>query len=41
MAQTDLTEWIGDRPKIMGAMWMLVLLFAEVGPVLADAKQGP
>lgn len=31
----DITEWLADNPKMMGALWMLLLLLSQAGPVLA------
>jgi hypothetical protein len=40
---TDLTEWLADNPKMMGALWMLVLLLSQAGNVVAGggATTGP
>lgn len=29
-------EWLTNNPKLLGALWALTLLLAEVAPVLAD-----
>jgi hypothetical protein len=34
---TDLTEWLADNPKMMGALWMLVLLLSQAGNVVAGS----
>lgn len=38
------TEWLSEHPRTMGALWMLMLLLAESGNVIAsagNAKAGP
>ena len=45
MARTsDITAWLADNPKLMGALWAMALLLAESGSVVADcgcSKVGP
>ncbi|WP_435175289.1 DUF7503 family protein [Halorussus sp. AFM4] len=45
MARTsDITAWLADNPKLMGALWAVALLLAESGSAVADcacAKSGP
>jgi len=40
---SELKDWLAENPKMMGALWMMVLLFSEIGTVVAsgDAKVGP
>ena len=40
---TDLTEWLADNPKMMGALWMMMLLLSQVGNTVAQsgANTGP
>lgn len=39
----DFTEWLANHPKMMGVLWMLVLIWAETGAVVAtgSATGGP
>jgi len=45
MAQkTDLTEWLAENPRMMGALFTLTLLLSQAGNVAAGsggAKLGP
>ena len=37
MAQkSDFRSWLAQNPKLMGALWALVLLLAQTGQVAAD-----
>ena len=40
---TELTEWLADNPKMMGALWMMMLLLSQAGNVVAQggANTGP
>ena len=40
---TDITEWLADNPKMMGALWMMMLLLSHSGNVVANggANTGP
>ena len=40
---TDFTEWLADNPKMMGALWMMMLLLSQAGNVVAqsNAQTGP
>ena len=40
----DVTGWLAEHPKLMGALWMLALILAETGTAFAgaaNAKAGP
>ena len=40
----DVTGWLAEHPKLMGALWMLALILAETGTAVAGsggAKMGP
>lgn len=40
----NVTEWLAEHPKIMGALWTLALLLVETGGAVAGssgAKMGP
>lgn len=45
MANTsDLKDWLAENPKMMGALWMMTILLAEAGSVVASSgspKAGP
>lgn len=45
MADTEnITEWLAEHPKMMGALWMIVLLLAESGNTVANSggvRAGP
>lgn len=43
MAQkSDFRNWLAENPKMMGALWALLLLLAETGNVAAGgAVHGP
>lgn len=43
MNQSDVTEWLAANPKMMGAVWMTMLLLIEGGNVVAagTGKVGP
>lgn len=43
MSQTaNLKEWLAENPKMMGAVWMLLLLLSETGTVAAGSvSSGP
>lgn len=45
MAQkTDFTEWLADNPRMMGALFTLLLLLSQVGNGMAahtGARAGP
>jgi len=36
----NVTEWLAEHPKMMGALWMLMLILSETGNGLA-ASGGP
>ena len=37
MAQNiDFTEWLKNNPRMMGVLWVLVLIWAETGTVVAS-----
>lgn len=40
---TNLTEWLADNPKMMGVLWMMILLLSQAGNVFANsgAQSGP
>lgn len=40
---TEITEWLADNPRMMGALWMMVLLLSQAGNVVANggAQSGP
>ena len=38
MAQkSNLQNWLAENPKMMGALWMLMLILAETGSAVADS----
>ena len=40
----NVTEWLAEHPKMMGALWMILLLLAESGGAVAGgagARAGP
>lgn len=40
--QSNLTNWLAENPKMMGALWMLLLILAESGSVAAaGTMSGP
>ena len=44
MAQnSNLRNWLAENPKMMGALWMLMLILAETGTAIANdgAMSGP
>ena len=42
MAQkSNLQNWLAENPKMMGALWMLMLILAETGTVAAGGMSGP
>ncbi|WP_276302513.1 DUF7503 family protein [Halorussus lipolyticus] len=45
MAHTEnVTEWLSEHPRMMGALWMVMLLLAESGSAVAGTggmKMGP
>ncbi|WP_166035680.1 DUF7503 family protein [Halorussus pelagicus] len=37
MAKTEnLTEWLVNNPKLMGALWAMMILLSQVGNVVAQ-----
>lgn len=34
--QSDFRNWLAENPKMMGALWALLLILAETGSVAAD-----
>lgn len=43
MARTaNPTKWIAQNPKLLTALWLVMLLLVETAPVIADgSKTGP
>jgi hypothetical protein len=44
IGRTELRNWVVDNPKLLGVLWALTLLLAEVAPVVASGgggSQGP
>ncbi|WP_168215911.1 DUF7503 family protein [Halorussus ruber] len=42
--RTEIRNWVAENPKLLGALWALTLVFAEVAPVVASGgggSQGP
>jgi len=40
----NVTEWLAEHPKMMGALWMMALLLTETGTAFANSggpKAGP
>jgi len=39
----NVTEWLAEHPRMMGVLWMMMLLLAESGNAVANggAKMGP
>jgi hypothetical protein len=40
----NITEWLAEHPRMMGALWMMTLLLAKSGGAIAggaNAKAGP
>lgn len=38
MAQNiDFTEWLKNNPRMMGVLWVLVLIWAETGAAVAGS----
>lgn len=33
--QSDFRNWLAENPKMMGALWMLLLILAETGAAAA------
>jgi hypothetical protein len=40
---TEITEWLADNPRMMGALWMMMLLLSQAGNVVAagGSQAGP
>ncbi|WP_449272304.1 DUF7503 family protein [Halorussus salinisoli] len=34
--QSDFRNWLAENPKMMGALWALIVILAETGKVAAD-----
>ena len=44
IGRTEVQNWLANNPKLLGALWALTILFAEVAPVVAGGggtSQGP
>jgi hypothetical protein len=37
---SNLAEWLADHPRMMGVLWVLVLIWAETGMALAKHAEG-
>ncbi|WP_449272272.1 DUF7503 family protein [Halorussus ruber] len=40
----NVTEWLAEHPKMMGALWMLLFVLSQTGVAFAggsSAKAGP
>jgi len=39
----NVTGWLAEHPKMMGALWMILLVLSETGGAAANtgAKMGP
>lgn len=40
---SNLAEWLANHPRMMGVLWVLVLIWAETGAVVGQthATSGP
>lgn len=41
---SDLKDWLAENPKMMGALWMMILLLSQAGSAVAGsggARAGP
>lgn len=39
--QSTVRNWLAENPKMMGALWALLLVLAETGTVAAGGMSGP
>jgi hypothetical protein len=37
---SNLAEWLADHPRMMGVLWVLVLIWAETGAAVAAESTG-
>jgi hypothetical protein len=39
----NVTGWLAEHPKMMGALWMILLILTETGSAIANsgARAGP
>jgi hypothetical protein len=37
---SNFTEWLANHPRMMGVLWVLVLIWAETGAAVAGSASG-